>query len=119
MPLNTDFQSVENLKKFDLTKCPLHANQEGILKTINELKSFMKMFSMKSETHDGLSNCSNFPERPTETELVVNKPVLPEIEHLKGKMSDKELDSLKAELYRNYFEEYGRHMLMKFCRTRV
>ena len=28
LPLNTDFQSVENLKKFDVTKCPLHANQE-------------------------------------------------------------------------------------------
>ena len=28
LPLNTDFRSVENLKKFDVTKCPLHANQE-------------------------------------------------------------------------------------------
>ena len=26
LTLNTDFQSVENLKKFDVTKCPLHAN---------------------------------------------------------------------------------------------
>ena len=47
---------------------------------------------MKSETHDGLTNCSNFPERPTETELSANKHVLLEIEHLKGKISDKELD---------------------------
>ena len=31
LPLNTDFQSVENLKKFDVTKCPLHANQECIM----------------------------------------------------------------------------------------
>ena len=38
---------------------------------------------MKSETDDGLSSCSNFPERPTETELAANKPVLPELEHLK------------------------------------
>ena len=44
---------------------------------------------------------SNFPERPTETELAANKPVLPEIEHLKGKISDKELDSLRAVLSRN------------------
>ena len=28
LPLNTDYQSVENFKKFDETKCPLHANQE-------------------------------------------------------------------------------------------
>ena len=67
LPLNTDFQSVENLKKFVVTKCPLHANQECILKRVNELNSSRKLFSMKSETDDGLSSCSNFPERPTET----------------------------------------------------
>ena len=101
LPLNTDFQSVENLKKFHVTKCPLHANQECIMKRVNELKSSMKLFSMKSETDDGLSSCSNFPERPIETELAANKPVLSEIEHLKGKISDKELDSLRAVLSRN------------------
>ena len=56
---------------------------------------------MKSETDDGLSSCSNFPERPTETELAANKHVLSDIEHLKGKTSDKELDSLRAVLNRN------------------
>ena len=101
LPLNTDFQSKENLKKFDVTKCPLHANQECIMKRTNELKSSRKLFSMKSETDDGLSSCSNFPERPTEKELAANKPILPEIEHLKGKISDKELDSLRAVLSRN------------------
>ena len=49
----------------------------------------------------GLSGCSNFPERPTEAELAANKPVLPEIEHLKGKITDKELDSLRAVLNRS------------------
>ena len=49
---------------------------------------------MESETDDGSSSCSNFPERPTETELAANKPALLEIEHLKGKISDRELDSL-------------------------
>ena len=87
LPLNTDFQSVENLKKFDVTECPLHANQECILKRINELNSSKKLF----ETDDGLSSCSNFPERPTEPELAANKLVLPEIEHLKRIISDREL----------------------------
>ena len=100
LPLNTDFQSVENLKKFDLIKCPLHANQECIMKRVNELKSSRKLFSMKSETDDGLSSCSNFPERPTET---MNKPVLPEIEHLKGKITDKELNWRRAVLSRNAY----------------
>ena len=92
---------MENLKKFDVTKCPLHANQECIMKRVIELKSSRKLFSMKSETDDGLSSCSNFPERPTEAELAANRPVLPEIEHLKGKISDNELDSLRAVLDRN------------------
>ena len=96
--LNTEFQSVENLKKFDITECPLHAIQEGILKKINELKSSKKWFSMKSETDDGLSSCWNFPVRPTEAELAAYKPVLLEKEHLKVKISDKELDSLNAVL---------------------
>ena len=56
---------------------------------------------MKSETDDGLFSCSNFPESPTKTELAANKPILPEIEHLKGKISDKEQDSLRAVLSRN------------------
>ena len=105
LPPNTDVQSVENLKTFDVTKCPLHVNQECIVKRVNELKS-RKLFSMKSETDDGLSSCSNFTERPTKTELAANKPVLPEIEHLKGKKSDKEIDLLRAVLSRNadFFE---------------
>ena len=56
---------------------------------------------MKRKTDAGLSSCSSVPERPTETELASNKPVLPEIERLKGKLSNKELDFLRAVL--NYF----------------
>ena len=82
---------MENLKKFDVTKCPLHANQECIMKRVNELKYSRKLFSMKSETDDGLSSCSNFPERPTEAELAANKPVLPEIEHLEVKYQTRKL----------------------------
>ena len=94
-PLNTEFQSVENLKVFDVTKCPLH--QECILKRINELKSSKKLFSMKSETDDGLSSCSNFQLFRVSSK----KPVLPEKEHMKCKISDRELDSLSAVLNRN------------------
>ena len=101
LPLNTDFQSMENLKKFDVTKCPWHANQKCILKRVIELKSSRKLVSVNSETDDGLSSCSKFPERLAEKKLAAIKPVLPEIEHLKGKISDKELDSLRAVLSRN------------------
>ena len=107
-PLNTDYQSLGNFKRFDVTKYPLHANQECILKRISELKSSKTLFSMKSETDHGLSSCSNFPERPTETELAADKPVLPEIEHLRGKISDKEVDLLRTVLNRNA-DVFSRH----------
>ena len=61
-----------------------------ILKRTNELKSIHELISMNSETDDGLSSCSNFPERPSLYELESNKPVLPEIEHLKGKIGERE-----------------------------
>ena len=64
----------------------------------SDLKSSRKLFSMNSETDNELSACSIFPERPTATSLESNKPVLHEIEHLKGKVSDKELDSLRVVL---------------------
>ena len=67
LPLCKEYWSVENSKKYEVTECPLHAKQECILKRIIELKSSKKMFSTKSETDDGLSSCSKFPERPTET----------------------------------------------------
>ena len=81
--------------------CPYQANKNKILKRINELKSIHKLFSMKSETDDGLSSCSNFPERPSSYELESDKPVLPEIEHLKGKIGDGDFELLREVLNRN------------------
>ena len=84
LPMRTDYEETQNLKKYSVKDCPYHANKDKILKRTNELKSIHKLFSMKSETDDGLSSCSNFPERPSSHELESDKPVLPEIEHLKG-----------------------------------
>ena len=98
LPLSTEYRSVERSKNYEVTECPLHANRKCILKGISELKSSKKLFSKKSEADDGLSSCSSFPERSIETELVSNKSVLAEIEHLKRKLTDKELDSLRVVL---------------------
>ena len=59
--------------------------------------------SHKSETDDGLSNSSNFLERPTLEELEVD---LPEKEHLRGKVTDEQLEAIKDVLDRNddFFE---------------
>ena len=75
--------------------------KKKILKRINELKSIHKLFSMKSETNDGLSSCSNFPERPSSCETESDKPVLPEIEHLKGKIGEGDFEKLRDVLNRN------------------
>ena len=86
--MTTDYEETQNLKKHSVKDCPSHANKDKILKRINELKSIHKLFSMKTETDDGLSSCSNFPECPSSYELESDKPVLPEIEHLKGKIGE-------------------------------
>ena len=44
---------MENSKKYEVTECPLYANQECILKRISELQASKKLFSVKSETDDG------------------------------------------------------------------
>ena len=101
LPMRTDYEETQNLKKYSVKDCPYHASKDKILKRINELKSIHKLFSMKSETDDGLSSCSNFPERPSSFELDSDKPVLPEIEHLKGKIGEGDFEKLRDVLYRN------------------
>ena len=101
LPMRTDYEETQNLKKYSVKDCPYHANKDKILKRINELKSIHKLFSMKSETDDGLSSCSNFPERPSSYELESDKPVLPEIEHLKGKICGGDFEKLRDLLNRN------------------
>ena len=56
---------------------------------------------MKSETDDGLSSCSNSPERPSSDELESDKPVLPEVEHLKGKIGEEDFEKMRDVLNRN------------------
>ena len=97
LPMRTDYEKRQNLKKHSVKDFPYHTNKDKILKRIDELKSIHKLFSMKSDTEDGLSSCSNFPERPSSFELESDKPVLPEIEHLKGK---------KARECLNYFGRF-------------
>ena len=56
---------------------------------------------MKSETEDSLSSGSNFLERPSSNELESDKPVLPEIEHLKGKIGEGDFEKMRDLLNRN------------------
>ena len=63
LPMRSAYEETQNLKRYSVKDCPYHANKDKILKRIKELKSILKLFSMKFETDDGLSSCSNFPER--------------------------------------------------------
>ena len=76
---------------------------------MNKIKSSSGLVkSLKSETDDGISSCSNFPERPALEEMEMDKPVLPEIEHLRGKVTDEQLEAIKDVLERNE-EVFSRH----------
>ena len=101
LPMRTDYEETQNLKRYSVKDCPYHANKNIILKRINEFKSIHKPFSVKSETDDGLSSCSTFPERPSSYELESDKPFLPQIEHLKGKIIEGDFESLLAVSNRN------------------
>ena len=108
LPMRTDYEETENLKKYSVKDCPYHANKDEILKRMNELKSIHKLFSMKSNTDDGLSSCSSFPERPLSYELESDKLVLPEIEHLKRKIGEGDFELLREVLNRNA-DVFSRH----------
>ena len=101
LPMRTDYEETQNLKRYSVKDCPYHANKDKNFKRVNEFKSIHKQFSMKSETDDGLSSCLNFPECPSSYELESDKPVLPEIENLKGKIGEGDFELLRAFLNRN------------------
>ena len=101
LPMKTDYEDTQNLMKHSVKDCPYHANKDKILKRINESKPIHKLFSMKSETDDVLSSCSNFPERPSSYELDSDKLVLPEIEHPKRKLGQGDFELLRGVLSRN------------------
>ena len=45
--MRTNYEDPPNLKRHNVKDCPVPANEDVILKRINELKSFKLLFSMK------------------------------------------------------------------------
>ena len=81
LPVKTRYEMTENVKENDVLDCPNHRDKICIWRRLKKIKhSSGRVKSHKSETDDGLSSNSNFPERPTLEELESDKPVLPEIE---------------------------------------
>ena len=109
LPVKTRYETIANSKQNDVVDCPNHRDKICILRRLQKIKESSGLIkSLKSETDDGLSSCSNFPERPTLDEMQTDKPVLPEIEHLRGKLKDEQLEAIKDVLERNE-EVFSRH----------
>ena len=92
----------ENVKENEVLDCPNHMDKICIMRRLKKIKNSSGLVkSLKSETDDGISSSSYFPERPTLEEMEMDKPVLPEIEHLSGKVTDDQLEAIKDVLERN------------------
>ena len=88
LPVKTRYEISENVKENEVLDCPNQRDKICMFRRLKkEIYSSGLLKLPKSETDDGLSSCSNFPDRPTLEELEVDKPVLPEIEHLRGKVT--------------------------------
>ena len=99
----------ENQKQNEVVDCPNHRDKFCFLRRLKKIKGSSGLVkSPVSKTDVGLSSCSNFPERPTLDEMQSDKPVLPEIDHLRGKLTDEQLEAIKDVLERNE-EVFSRH----------
>ena len=102
LPVKTRYEMTENSKQNEVIDCPNHRDKICIMRRLKKIKSSSGLVkSLKSETDEGLSSCSNFPERPTLDEMQRDKPVLPEIDYLKGKITEEQLEAIKVVLERN------------------
>ena len=109
LPVKTRYEMTENQKQNEVVDCPNHRDKICILRRLKKMKGSSGLVkSLKAETDDALSSCSNFPERPTLDEMQSDKPVLPEFEHLRGKITDEQLEAIKDVLERNE-EVFSRH----------
>ena len=64
LPVKTRYEMTENSKQNEVVDCPNH--REKILRRLKKIKGSAGLVkSLKSETDDGLSSCSNFLEWPT------------------------------------------------------
>ena len=80
--MKTRNEMTESLKENEVLDCPNHGDKICIWRRLKKIKSSSVLVkSLKSETDNGLSSCSIFPERPTLEEVEKDKPVLPENEH--------------------------------------
>ena len=102
LPGITRYEMTENVKENEIVDCPNHRDKICNLRRLKKIKKSSGLVkSLKSELGDGLSSCSTFPERPTLEEMEMDKPFLTEIEHLRGNVTDEQLEAIEDLLERN------------------
>ena len=100
--MKTRYEMIENVKENEVLDCPNHRDKICILRRLKKIKcSSGPVKSLRSEKDVGPSSCSIFPERPTLEKLEMDKPVLSEIEHSRGKVTDEQLEAIKDVLDRS------------------
>ena len=90
LAVKTRYEMTENPKQNEVIDCPNHRDKICIL------------------------SCSNFLERPTLNKMQRDKPVLPEIEHLRGNITDEQLEAIKDVLERNE-DVFSKHKADSGC----
>ena len=107
--VKTRYDMTENVKENEVLGCPNHRDKTCIMRRLKKIKRSSGLVkSLKSETDDELSSCSNFPERPTLEEFEIDNSVFSEVEHLRGEVTDKQLEAIKDVLDRNQ-DVFSRH----------
>ena len=110
LPVKTRYEMTENVKENEVLNFPNHRDKICLLRRLEKMKDTSGLVkSLKSETDDGLSSCSYFPERPTLEETELDKPVLPEIEHLRGKLTDEQLQAIKDDVLERTEDIFSKH----------
>ena len=80
----------ENVKENEVLDCPNHMDKICIMRRLKKIKNSSGLVkSLKSETDDGISSSSYFPERPTLEEMEMDK------------VKDDQLEAIKDVLERN------------------
>ena len=102
LPVKTRYEMTEIVKVREVLDCPDHEDKICTLRRLKKIKRSSGLVkSIRSETDDRFFSRSNFPERPTLEELEMDEPLLPEIEYLRRKVRDKQLEAIKDVLDRN------------------
>ena len=102
LPVKTRHEMTEKVKEIKVLDCLSRRDKICILRRLKKIKDSSGLVkSLNSETDDGLSSSSKLPRRPTLEEMEMDQPVLPELELLRGKVTDEQLEAIKDVLDRN------------------